>query len=241
MGREIKRVPLDFQWPTNKIWDGYRNPHYRRCPKAATAECLNGSTGADMWLLAFCRLVNLAIDDPNHPWITALPIALDVGENRMAQGPEFGALIERLIDMSGIERGGAGRMWLLFQALKAFAGVPEGWGTCPVCNGTGMDPAAAEAYEAWRRTDPPTGEGWQLWETVSEGSPISPVFARAEALIGWMCEPDAKIRTIAWAQGYQRAHAEALVLGSGWAPSLAASDGRAVSGVEAAALLGAKQ
>lgn len=32
-------------------------------------------------------------------------------------------------------------------------------------------------YEiGWEKTEPPTGEGWQLWETVSEGSPISPVF-----------------------------------------------------------------
>ena len=28
MGRELKRVPLDFQWPENKVWDGYLNPHY---------------------------------------------------------------------------------------------------------------------------------------------------------------------------------------------------------------------
>jgi hypothetical protein len=35
MGREIKRVALDFDWPLDEIWHGYLNPHYaesRECP-----------------------------------------------------------------------------------------------------------------------------------------------------------------------------------------------------------------
>jgi hypothetical protein len=27
MGRNIKRVPLDFDWPMKKIWVGYMNPY----------------------------------------------------------------------------------------------------------------------------------------------------------------------------------------------------------------------
>jgi len=30
--------------------------------------------------------------------------------------------------------------------------------------------------------EPPDGPGWQVWETVSEGSAVSPVFASAEEL-----------------------------------------------------------
>jgi len=30
--------------------------------------------------------------------------------------------------------------------------------------------------------DPPTGEGYQLWETVSEGSPLTPVYATLDDL-----------------------------------------------------------
>lgn len=40
--------------------------------------------------------------------------------------------------------------------------------------------------------EPPKGEGYQLWETTSEGSPISPVFASAEELAAW-CESGATI------------------------------------------------
>ena len=33
MGRELKRVPLDFSWKLNKVWDGYLNNHHgEQCP-----------------------------------------------------------------------------------------------------------------------------------------------------------------------------------------------------------------
>ena len=35
---------------------------------------------------------------------------------------------------------------------------------------------------------PPEGEGWQVWETVSDGSPVSPVFATADDLIDYLVE-----------------------------------------------------
>lgn len=41
MGRELKRVPLDFRWPCGVPWDGYVNPYEpKKCPM-----CLG--TGAD--------------------------------------------------------------------------------------------------------------------------------------------------------------------------------------------------
>lgn len=44
--------------------------------------------------------------------------------------------------------------------------------------------------EGCRNIDPPTGPGWQLWETTTEGSPQSPVFATLEELAAW-CESHA--------------------------------------------------
>jgi hypothetical protein len=38
----------------------------------------------------------------------------------------------------------------------------------------------------WLKVEPPVGEGWQVWETVSEGSPVSPVFNSAESLVFWL-------------------------------------------------------
>jgi hypothetical protein len=45
-----------------------------------------------------------------------------------------------------------------------------------------------DEIDAWQGTDPPEGEGWQLWETTSEGSPVSPVFPSAEELADWCAD-----------------------------------------------------
>lgn len=37
-----------------------------------------------------------------------------------------------------------------------------------------------------QRVEPPTGEGYQCWETVTEGSPISPVFKTLVELCEWL-------------------------------------------------------
>lgn len=36
--------------------------------------------------------------------------------------------------------------------------------------------------------DPPKGEGFQLWETITEGSPLSPVFDTPEELTKWLAD-----------------------------------------------------
>lgn len=35
--------------------------------------------------------------------------------------------------------------------------------------------------------EPPEGPGYQLWENITEGGPISPVFESMDALVKW-CE-----------------------------------------------------
>lgn len=69
--------------------------------------------------------------------------------------------------------------------IRDAAGVRADWGNCPVCKGTGMDPASEDACRAWRKTEPPTGDGFQLWETCTSGSPASPVFASLDDLCEW--------------------------------------------------------
>jgi hypothetical protein len=64
---------------------------------------------------------------------------------------------------------------------------------CPACHGHGSTekyPGQRAEAEAWEPVEPPAGDGWQLWETTSEGSPKSPVFATAEGLAAW-CEGNA--------------------------------------------------
>ena len=42
-----------------------------------------------------------------------------------------------------------------------------------------------EQNQALWHQEPPAGEGYQLWETTSEGSPLSPVFSSLEELCAW--------------------------------------------------------
>lgn len=132
MGREIKRVPVDFDWPLNVIWPGY-------CYE--TPDCKIGSC-------------------PD------------------AHGSELS--------------------WSK-DAMCAFH--------LALWNG------------GYAETDPPSGDGWQLWETVSEGSPISPVFAEREGLIDWLCS---SAYNFGVSTPMQREQAERFVE-SGWAPSFIAS------------------
>ena len=62
------------------------------------------------------------------------------------------------------------------------------YGKCEFCDGEGevwATPEIKAASEAWENFDPPAGSGWQFWETTSEGSPLTPVFATPEELARW--------------------------------------------------------
>lgn len=89
------------------------------------------------------------------------------------------------------------------------------------CKCEKFEPGPTEPDDCWVDREncpyyyePPEGEGWQIWETVSEGSPTSPVFATREELIehlmtkgaGGVCGPSS------------REAAERFVE-TGWAPS----------------------
>ena len=67
-------------------------------------------------------------------------------------------------------------------------GVPY---MCSRCEGSGRiwpTPEIEQQYENWTRTAPPTGDGYQLWEDCSEGSPVSPVFTSLDELCVWAAE-----------------------------------------------------
>lgn len=83
--------------------------------------------------------------------------------------------------------------------------------------------------EDWEPEPPPSGEGYQVWETVSEGSPISPVFAAPEELAKYMANHP-------WGADKDTTYEQwlAFILGPGHAFSLVVQDGRPMSGVQAA-------
>ncbi len=102
---------------------------------------------------------------------------------------------------------------------------------CPTCKGEGHTWSSEEAKqraESWEREDPPVGEGYQLWETVSEGSPISPVFATPEELASWLVDNPHGID-----EGTTFEQWMAFIAGPGWAPSFVGTSAGLLSGVQA--------
>lgn len=94
---------------------------------------------------------------------------------------------------------------------------------------SGFMSGSADA-DAWTPTEPPSGVGWQMWETVSEGSPISPVFATAEQLASWLAETgaDAGAGRTATAEQWL-----AMIEAGSSLGSFASFNGQLMSGVEA--------
>jgi hypothetical protein len=226
MGREVKRVPLDFDQPMGKVWPGYLSPDWRPCP---SGDCYNGETIGGRWVDGIVHLLMMLgeearrTDRPLHPWLTALELAPS-----RRPTPDVIALCEGLAGRPAAFFGhDACDQWSAVGKIVAAAGLPEDHFVCKVCQGHGIHPEDYAASEAWQRTEPPTGEGWQVWETVSEGSPISPVFATPEELAAWMSENgtglDAGKSKETWLAFIHR----------GWAPSLVMDSRGVRSGVDA--------
>ncbi len=138
MGREVKRVPLNFDWPVGKTWAGY--------------------------LIGTCQADHISCDECRH---SAKLRGMEILSHDC---PDF----------------------------EPFVG-------------------------------PPKGDGWQMWETTSEGSPISPVCETPEGLARWLADNGAS------SFGHDTATYEQWLgmITAGWAPSAVLEGGVMKSGVEA--------
>jgi hypothetical protein len=217
MGRELKRVALDFDWPMGKVWTGFINPHNEQC------EHCNGSgeTAARRCLQDIAHLLLIAGADSlkgrNHPWMKEIYLDDRVPSPDMAE--LTGALTRPLQDWrmghDAIDR------WTATKKIIQAAGLdPDVWGICTHCEGHGQPKEVYALSEAWEQTEPPTGEGWQMWETVSDGSPVSPVFATKEAFVKYLI-----------GQGYSEGAAEQFAE-QGHAFSFAIANGQMYSNLE---------
>lgn len=238
MGREVKRVPLDFDWPKNKVWKGFLTPddlHGEPCDDCDGT----GQTHAGWWVQKLAYLVGMLASDiadqkrgrPMHPWLATLGNGHGrwTGEGSFRQWEivrpsedilDFMAKLcdttpERLLEPFG----GSSQSYGVMKALMDASGVGF---ECKTCEGHGeheVYPGQRASREAWTPDSPPEGPGWQLWETVSEGSPISPVFDTPEKLALWMSSPSyvwGATKTAADRPTYEQALA---FIRAGWAPT----------------------
>ena len=190
MGREVRRVPLDFDWPLEKIWEGYTWP--ARLKGEPCGDCAGrGTTPAHDWALATAHMMLLLANDlrdqergrPMHPYFN------DYYTSGYGTRPSAD-IADLTAGLAGREAGFLGHDsldgWSALRKIVEAAGLdPETWGICAACEGHGETekyPGQRADQDAWERTDPPEGEGWQLWSTTTEGHPMTPVFATAEEL-----------------------------------------------------------
>ena len=104
---------------------------------------------------------------------------------------------------------------------------------CSKCEGYGdlwYRPEHKKSYEDGQPEDPPSGDGWQVWETVSEGSPITPVFKSASALAAYCAIRTEEVGGSRCKMDYA---GWLKFINAGWAPSLVMDDQGARTGVEA--------
>lgn len=303
MSRQLKRVPLTFDWPLDQVWGGYKNPYYAQtgeCP-----DCKNGYDRAggrpdanaalfhDQW---YGKVPFDPIAYGAEPITPDSPAIWDLARRNVGHAPDFymssdeqrerlkfkqaamngfpgdnrplipfpaafdreaaiarearrlyevcfrghwnhhliqadvDALVEhdRLWDFTRVPRD-AGQAFIIAirmtfhdtnswlpesnghhpTAAEVNAWSIRGMGhdgcnhgicvaarcqregvplMCARCAGSGRvwpSPEIEQKYEDWRKEDPPTGDGYQLWENCSEGSPVSPVFETIDALCAW--------------------------------------------------------
>lgn len=298
MGRQLYRVPLDFDWPMNKPWKGFINtlPYGEAC-----SECWDDQDNASLGYSAFARKQrrewygHLGGIDPvkagKTPFSPDHPAIRQFAERQILQAPDYYGRGEDAIQRNQrrlcdhFNRNGshfldqddvlalvrAGRLYdfthtwsretrwveksppyipsaeevnawslsgighdsinmgVVLEDRARRAGVDY---VCPHCQGSGViwrSQEAKDAYEAWEPEGPPEGPGYQIWETVSEGSPITPVFATPEELARWKVRHAHGIDGDASYDDWLR-----FIAGPGWAPSAMSSDeGEVVVGVQA--------
>jgi hypothetical protein len=217
----------------NKAWSGFLNPHYAKSHDC-TACGGSGSTTASHRLSDLVSLLMISGDDARrgkcHPYFNEAPLSRTQG---LTCGKDMAELTVGLAGRSGGFMGhDACDKWAAQKKIIAAAGLPETWGNCAACNGNGTiwdSPEDEQAADAWTSSEPPTGDGYQIWETVSEGSPISPVFATPEALAWYMKDTH-------WGadKGSSYETWMKFITGPGWAPSMVMDANGIRTGADAA-------
>ena len=213
MGRTMKRVPMDFGWPTGRIWKGFLNPYDGcKCPWCYDEQerSSNGATKEareyeHSWYGFYnghylpnpyrpdCRYCPEAKPYAMERWEYDFIVADDDLRNRMfgcdkADVPPFEELKEWVLRNNLLMRI---ETLFIYRMTKEYCRRNGFETACPHCDGTGLVWQTEELHqlhENWQPIEPPTGEGYQLWETTSEGSPASPVFATFDELCEWCAE-----------------------------------------------------
>lgn len=249
MGRELKRVPMNFNWPIGKIWGGYINPYF---VQSTDCDSCGGTGNSPEYKLLKDKWYGYAPFKPedrgsipfteedvldhakrncngrfnyNKEWSMKMECRrlMDLFNSSWSHhlnDDDVSALIKanRLYDFTHTVVPGKGwvkkdtpyiptarevNLWSInglgHDGINCWAVIDAeckrlGYKTeCDKCSGEGRiwpHPEIRNKYDSWNPLDPPFGDGFQLWQTTSEGSPCSPIFPSLDGLCAW-CEDNA--------------------------------------------------
>jgi hypothetical protein len=160
-------------------------------------------------------------------------------EEKLANGgnswlPESNGYVPTAEEVNEWAKAGFGHdginQWICVKARAKRLGMTET--ECKWCKGAGHhwpDEKYAKLYDEFEWIEPPAGEGYQVWENTSEGSPITPVFKTPEELARWCVDNKASSfgrDTATYEQWLEFAR------GPGWAPSMTISSNGIRSGIK---------
>lgn len=284
MSREVRRVPVDFDWPLKLVWSGYLRPD--RFDETPCPDCERGYSPYAEQLFAqwYGHAPFTPYDTESEILLAYTPAVWAFAARNVERSPQYygsgedaifreatrlanlwngmwchhlaQADVDALIDANRLRdftrtwtsEGGWQQIdppvhptaaqvneWsltglghdslnagIVIRARCRRDGQPE---ICGTCNGYGSLEkwrCQRSRGERWEPTDPPTGDGWQLWETVSEGSPVTPVFATRKGLVDHLC-------SAAYKRRLTRDEAEGLVE-AGWVPSMIGNHNGVITG-----------
>lgn len=233
MGREIKRVALDFNWPMEQPWKGFINPYHSQECRQCKGRGYNPETQQieEDWY-AFGNDQNRWCDKLTQDEVDAL-----VAEGRLydfthvwERGSGWQPIVPQPVVTAQMvnewSRGGSGHdainRMICVEIRARRLGV---FGYCMACDGQGeiwFSEKVRQLHDEWdekERYEPPSGEGWQVWETVSEGSPVTPVFASKKELADHLANVGDSSDIRRGEGGWGREAADSFV-SRAWAPSM---------------------
>lgn len=278
MGREIRRVPVGFDWPIDKTWWGFLRPQDLRSEKCDRCDGIGYSTIAlEMYNKWYGYIDYYPISPGLKPFEATEQAIVDFAKRNVSKTYTGDAWIKKEYTDHELNREARrltnlfNGMWMyhlnqeeidvmwdyeysglkdLFKEkpdpftynrsaisavfltlypdtiIKHYAKKENFDPYCEKCKGEGSFEAPGAKW--WTETPVPEGPAYQLWETVSEGSPVSPSFETPEELAQWLSDNyDNKLYRLSYEKWL------AFINGPGWAPSAVGGGPEGfISGVE---------
>lgn len=213
MGRKLKKVALNFKWPIGQLWKGFINPFHSANCESCDQTGLNPATKAinDSWYSFIAQRWVYGFNDvryndlawSNHLTQLEVDALVDAGRlhdfthdfigNGKGWVEKVPAYRPNAEEVNQWSRTGMGHDSINRHiCVKARAKGLGIYGMCEYCQGQG-EMWESEEFKAqnenWKSFEPPTGNGFQLWSTTTEGHPMTPVFSSLEALCEY-CESE---------------------------------------------------